>query len=173
MSLQPTLVPSPEKLVAEHKLLRLLAPELIEQIQRHHLHSNYIIARNDQLYLSLEHITDAKQREYYYQLIQCYQIGRKVNLRTLPSELQQILHSDLVPPSLFWGSLMVGAVAGLIVGVLAMAIGMLLLNVTAVTLGRNAETFNLQAPTIIFVFFAALGWSLASVVIWRRWKKQS
>jgi hypothetical protein len=64
-----------------------------------------------------------------------------------------------------------GGAVGLVIGVMAMAIGMLFWNAAAVTLNvADPEVFTVQVPIIIFVFFAALGWIAASFIAWRRMK---
>ena len=156
--------------IADYKLLRIFTPELKRRIQLHHLHSPYVVEYKQQVFLSLEHIVDAQKRAFYYRQIQCYQMDQEVDLAILPIELQQILHPDLMPPPLFWGPLIVGAIVGLIVGVLAMAIGMLFVNATAVPFGNSTDTINLQIPIITFVFSAAIGWIVTSMIVWRRWK---
>lgn len=160
-----------DKLIAEHKLLRILTPELKRRIKQFYQHSPWVVEVDNQLYLSLGQIADQKQRAYFYQLIQCYQAGQEVDLATLPGELQQLLHPDRIPPPLFWGSFIVGGIVGLIVGVTTMAIGMLFVNVTAVTSGDPNQVFNLQTPIVIFVFSGAISWILTSVIAWRYWKK--
>lgn len=156
--------------IAEYKLLRILDPELQRRIQLYYLHSPYVIEYKQQIFLSLEHIPDVQQRIFYYQQIQCYQMDQEMDLATLPGELQQILHPDLMPPPIFWGPLILGAVVGLVVGVLAMAVGMLFVNATAVNFGHNTDTINLQVPIIIFVFFSGVGWMVTSFIFWRRWR---
>ena len=133
-----------DKLIAEHKLLRILSPDVSQQIKSHR-RSPYVIEYDKQIYLSLEHILDDKQRQYYYQAIQRHQAGQNVDLMTLPHELQRILQPNLVPPTRFWEPLIIGGIVGLVIGVLAMAVGTLFLNVTAVTL----ETATLSDPSQI------------------------
>lgn len=170
MSPQPISPNHLDSLITEFKLLRILSPELKVHIRSHQAHSRFVLVYENELYLSLEHLSDVKQRQYFYQLIQQHQTGIEVDLSVLPGELQQILRPDMAPAPLFWGPLIVGAAVGLVIGVLAMALGMLFMNVTAVTLGNPLEPFSLQVPIIIFVFFAAIGWAVTSMIVWRRWK---
>jgi hypothetical protein len=124
--------------------------------------SYLLVSHDNQLYLSLEHIDNDKEREYFYRLIQRYQTGQEVNLSTLPPEFQRLLQPGLQPQANFWGPLIIGGVVGLVVGVTAMALSMLILNIMSVTLNNSAvAAFNLQVPTIIFVIFSALGWFVA------------
>jgi hypothetical protein len=170
--LSQTLTPNRlETLIAECKLLRILKPQLRDHIRRFQGHSPFVVQFNEELYLSLQHVEDNKQREYYYQLIQRFQSGEEVNLLILPQELQRILQPDAIEQPLFWGPLILGGAVGLVIGVMAMAIGMLFWNAAAVTLNvADPEVVTVQVPIIIFVFFAALGWIAASFIAWRRMK---
>ena len=168
------LLPSPpvDELVAEYKLLRILTPKLKHQVSINQPRSYYVVEHDDHLYLSLEHIHEERQRATVYQLIQAYQAGQDVDFQALPVELQMILQPEAVPPPLFWGPLIIGGIVGVVIGVVAMAIGMLFLNVTAVTFDSTniPDSFGLQIPIIIFVFFAAFGWATSSWIVWRRLK---
>jgi hypothetical protein len=160
-----------EMLIAEHKLLCILKPQLRNWIRQYQGHNPFVVQYDNQIYLSLAHIEDKKQREYYYQLIQCYQSGQEVNLITLPVEFQRILQPESQPQPLFWGPLILGGIVGLAAGVLAMAVSMLFWNATAVTFGTaEPELFNVQVPALIFVFFAAFGWAVTSFIAWHRMK---
>lgn len=162
-----------DKLVADYKLLRILTPSLKKQVEKYQSEHHLVIEHGNQLYLSLEHIADQKQREHVYQLIQRHQIGQPVELSVLPGELQDILQPGGRRTPLFWGPFLVGGVVGLIIGVLMMAVGTLFMNVSAVTLNAAAtpEPINLQIPTIIFVFFAAFSWIITSWFAWLRVKR--
>lgn len=162
-----------DTLIADCKLLRILTPEMRKQIQLHQQDNQFVVEHGNQLYLSLEHIADKKQRTYFYRLIQRYQLGQKVELGVLPSEIREIIQSDRPTPALFWGPLILGGVVGLVVGVLMMAIGVLFLNVTAVSFNAasSPESFNLQIPTMLFVCFTAFSWLITSWFAWHRIKK--
>lgn len=160
-----------EMLIAECKLLCILQPQLRNRISQSQENSPFVVQHGNQVYLSLEHIEEHKEREYYYQLIQRFQSGQEVNLVTLPIELQRILQPESYPQPFFWGPLILGGGVGLAVGVLGMAVGMLFWNATAVTFGTaDPEVFNVQVPTLIFVLFSAVGWAATSFIAWRRMK---
>lgn len=170
-SLSPTHL---ETLIAECRLLRILDPQLKKRIRQYQGINPFVVQYSNELYLSLEHVEDHRQRQYYYQLIQLYQSGQEVNLITLPVELQRILQPDVQSRPLFWGPLILGGFVGLVIGVLAMALGMLFWNAAAFTLdAAEPDVFNMQVPTLMFVLFAALGWAAASFVAWRRMKALS
>lgn len=160
-----------ETLIAECKLLRILNPQLRDRIRQFQGQSDFVVQFNDEVYISLQHVEDNKQRKYYYQLIQRYQSGEQVSLLTLPPELHRIFQPNAKTQPLFWGPLILGGAVGLVIGVMAMAIGMLFWNATAVTFDvADPEVFTVQVPIIIFVFFAAMGWIATSFIAWRRLK---
>jgi hypothetical protein len=163
-----------ESLIAECKLLRILNPQLKSRIRQHQGHSPYLIQYDNEIYLSLQHIEEQKERQYYYRLIQRYQSDQAVDLRTLPGELQQILQPDIYPQPFFWAPLILGGVVGLVLGVLGMAVGMLFWNASTFTFGNSdPELINIQIPTLTFVFFSAFGWIITSFFAWRRLKKNA
>jgi hypothetical protein len=162
-----------EQLVQDNRLLRILRPNLQKAIERaaaaHREASHYLVRCEGQLYLSFDSISDAAQRRYIYHLVHQYQLGENVDLRPLPPPLRQLLQPGLTRTGRLLGSLLISAFVGLIIGVLAMAVGLLAL--TGTGLLANVATMRLaglEMTAVLFVVFGALGWAGGTIVTWHK-----
>lgn len=159
------------QLVEENKLLRILRPDLRQKLRQIWTRSQgrnpYIIENGEHIYLSLADIRDDRERQHLYHLVQRYQTGEHVNLNPLPSPLRQLIQPELTQASRFLGALLFGALGGIVIGVFALAIGILILATTAVTIGLRLAN-EVQLTSFIFVTFSALGWVAATTYFWRR-----
>lgn len=161
-----------EKLVQESRLLRVLQPSLQATIERaaaaHDTASQYIVESEGQLYLSFDTIPDDTERQQIYQLIQRYQLGENINLSSLPSPLRQLLQPSLTKAGRLLGSILIGAFVGLVIGILALALSMLLLNATGLLPGiLPLRLASIEITAVIFVVFGSLGWVAAAVILYR------
>ncbi len=69
----------------------------------------------------------------------------------------------------FWSALVLGAAAGIFIGLLGMAIAILMLGVLSLGLPDiSFKIAGLSATAVAFVVFCALGWAGASLFIWRK-----
>ena len=158
-----------EQLISEKKLLRILQPELKQKVAQANPQGPYIVCNESHLYFSLEHIGDPKRREQVYHLIQRHQVGDVINQAAIPIEFQPFFDDRWTNRTIFWLALIIGGAGGIIMGVLAMAIGTLFLNMTAITLGREAfDPTGVQITAVIFVLFAAVGWLVTSLITWHK-----
>ncbi|MCA9935070.1 MAG: hypothetical protein H6662_08805 [Ardenticatenaceae bacterium] len=162
-----------DQLVSERKLLRILHPEVQMQV-RHMLDEKaesrqYVIENGEQLYLSFEHVEDSQQRNYFYRLIQRYQSGERVSLRALPPALQQLLQPELTRFGYTVGAMLVGAVAGIGIGILAMAATILVTNVVEWVTGYATTKFaGMEVTAVTFVVFSIVGWVAIGILAWNK-----
>ena len=65
--------------------------------------------------------------------------------------------------------LILGGAAGIIAGILAMAVSVLIVFAVELFLGKTFDVFgDMQITAVSFVIFAVLGWMVATPVIWSR-----
>jgi hypothetical protein len=162
-----------ERLVAEEKLLRILCPDLQNQVQQavktQHEGSEYVLEHNGHLYISCAQIEDPDKRKQTYHLLQRYQLGERVSLTRLPPELQQILQPQLTPTGRFLGSLLMGGGVGIICGVLAMSIAILLTISSDWINEQPMLAFSGMGFTAVtFIVFSIMGWAAGAFIAWRR-----
>ena len=167
-----------EKLVDEGKLLRLLRSDLIDRVKkgmsRQEDACRFVVQDEEQLYLTFDAIEDAQERQRIYTLIQQYQLGQHVNLRTLPITLRRLLEPELTGLGRFLGALILGAIAGIGIGIMAMAICILVINLIEFFTNPVALEFGgVGISATVFVIFCALGWAAASVLSWHKLKQLS
>lgn len=159
-------------LIAEEKLLRLLRPDVIATVRRalqQHDVQDDVIVNGDELYLSFLAIGDAAQRQHLYRLIQRHQMGERVNLDMLPGHLRRLLQPELTGMGRLLGALLLGASGGIIIGVLAMAISILLVNLLDLLIGSIRNEFaGMGITAVTFVVFSFLGWGASTMIAWRR-----
>lgn len=168
-----------DSLVAEEKLLRILRPDVREQVwqslRRSSEAQQYVVVNGGHLYISLAHIGDEAERDRFYRLIQRHQSGEEVDLQLLPQPIRQILQPELTRFGQFLGGLLLGLVAGIVMGLLGMALVVVLRS--AVEGFVNQEIRPLQAidlTAVSFIVFTCVGWVAAAVVAWRNpqlWQK--
>ncbi|MBE2198312.1 MAG: hypothetical protein IAE79_06850 [Anaerolinea sp.] len=172
-TMNPYSVVEIEHLIAEGKLLRLLQPDIkatVEKaLQQHDEARAYVVENGNELYLSFLTIQDTQQRERIYQLVQRYQTGEQINLSVLPVYLKQLLQPELTGVGRLLGAVLLGAFAGVAVGILAMAVSTLALNLLGLVMDQvSVEFAGMRITAVIFIIFSALGWTAGAIIAWRR-----
>lgn len=172
-TMNPYSVVEIEHLIAEGKLLRLLQPDIKATVEKAlHQHDDaraYVVENGNELYLSFVTIQDTQQRERIYQLVQRYQTGEQINLSVLPVYLKQLLQPELTGVGRLLGAVLLGAFAGVVVGILAMAVSTLALNLLGLVMDQvSVEFAGMRITAVIFIIFSALGWGAGAIIAWRR-----
>ncbi len=162
-----------EYLLKEKKMVRILRADLKARIavllMEHEELRPFIIRNENEFYLNLTSIADPKKRRQIYNLLQRYQLGESVSLNLLPPPLQPLVHTQTSPTSRILGIIIMGSVAGVISGVLAMAIGILAAAAFELATGvRTSGLAGIETTAIFFILFGALGWLFSAVFLWRR-----
>ena len=71
--------------------------------------------------------------------------------------------------SRFMGALILGALAGVFVGLLAMALAILIFGILRLFLPDSAfQLAGMSATAVIFVIFCALGWVGGTMLVWHK-----
>lgn len=153
-------------LLHQRKLLRILQPSLRQQIEEairlEPALKSYILQHQAEIYLSLESIGDPQQRTQLYDIIQGYQIDANVDLRKLPTGLRACLQPQKQRQGRLIGALAVGLVAGILLGLMGIAVGVL---ATAV-FGLGNESTSAMVPVATFITCYALGWAAVTYYLW-------
>lgn len=162
-----------DHLVAEGKLLRLLQPDVKETVARalrqHDRARTYVVENEGELYLSFHTIEDEQQRQRIYQLIQRHQSGERVNLNALPDHLKQLLQPEFTWTGRLLGAVLLGALGGVALGILAMAVSILIFNVLGLFMDQVVFEFEGMGLTAVtFIIFSTLGWAAGAILAWRR-----
>jgi hypothetical protein len=162
--------------VTAHTVVRVLQPALAEQLQsrlhKEPLLSEYIIYQDKQIYLSLQHIQDSRERDQIYQQIMAFQIRREGegNLRQLPSPFREMLAPQYQQMWNLLKSFAIGGIVGIVVGILAMAVVALGITVGVVT---EETGIGLGLSAISFLVFAVLGSLGSSILVWKQLNQSS
>lgn len=147
-------------------LVRILQPSLQKQIESSIKLTPelqpYILYFQGNLYLSLESVS-VSQRETVYDVIQNYQIDESVSLQTVPASLRACLQSSRNRRGRFMGAVAIGAVLGIILGLMGMAVGVLVLSV----IGLTDDVVGMAVTAVTFVACCAVGWFVATYYLWR------
>lgn len=171
-----------QSLIAEGKLLRILRPDLRENIQHliqvnasdnpHVVNHNvdHVVVHQGEIYLSFQGIDDPRQRERIYHLVQQLQAGGAINAALLPAPLRAILEPGQVRRNRLAAALVLCAVTGVVSGVVAMAISVLATTVLSTPAGHFA---GMDITAVVFVVFCVLGWFTSAVAVWARFKPPS
>jgi hypothetical protein len=161
-------------LVQDKQLLRILQPHLCQKIelaiQKHPDKRVYVVQDQDRIYLCLRSIQDRQQRALAYDLVQRFQIGEPVDLRTLPEALRLLVQPENSHRGTIFGALFLGAAIGIICGVLGLAVSALLVAI----FGDVENAFvGVQLTAVSFILCSVLGWSGATFYIWHKQKDKS
>ncbi|MCA9972725.1 MAG: hypothetical protein KC425_21045 [Anaerolineales bacterium] len=165
--------PDVDQLLAEDRLLRVLTPALQALITKT-LTTNtegaqHLMQCNGTLYFSFVDVADAQERTRLVNLLRRYQLGEPVTLDALPAELRRLVQPNLTQTGRLLGAVLMGAVAGFVVGVLAMAICILLINILELLSSAIIlEIAGMGITAVTFIIFSTLGWAAATLVAWRR-----
>ncbi len=168
-----------DSLVAEEKLLRILRPDVREQVWQSLGRSNevqqYVVVNGGHLYISLAHIGDEAERDRFYRLIQRHQSGEKVDLHLLPQPICQILQPELTCFGRFLGGVLLGLVVGIGTGLLAMALVVVLRSAVEGLVSQEIRPLQaIDVTAVSFIVFTCVGWGTAAVVAWlnpQLWQK--
>jgi len=157
-----------EHLLSQKKALRVLQPALRQQIEQgtrqNPALASYVFYHQGELYLSLASIGNAQRRAQTYDLIQRYQIDPAVNLHKVPAGLRMCLQPKQNRESWRMGAVAMGAMAGILFGVMGMAIEILM---TAV-FGFSETNSGATMTAVTFVTCWALGWAATTYYLWRK-----
>lgn len=163
-----------QSLIAEGKLLRILRPDLRENIQ-HLIQVNasdnpHVVVHQGEIYLSFQGIDDSGQRELVYHLVQQLQAGAVIDTALLPAPLRAILEPGHVRRSRLAGAFVLCVLIGVASGVIALAISVLATTVLDMPVAYFA---GMEVTAIVFVVFCVLGWFTSAVIVWARFKLPS
>jgi hypothetical protein len=114
--------------------------------------------------LSLASVNNAQRRAQTYDLIQRYQIDPEVDLHKIPAGLRMCLQPEQNRESWRMGAIAIGALAGILFGVMGMAIEIL---ITAV-IGLNETNSGATMTAVTFVTCWALGWAAVTYYLCRK-----
>jgi len=162
-----------DQLISEGILLRILRPDVQLQV-RHTLEQRvesrqYVVQNGEQLYISFAHVEDSQQRNYFYRLIQRYQSGEQVNLKMLPPVLQEMLQPELTRYGRVIGAMMMGAVAGIAIGILAMAAAILVTNTVEWITGHTITQYmGMEVTAVAFIVCSIVGWAIFGILAWNK-----
>ncbi len=162
------------RLEDEEKLLRVLQPDILRRIKQCQATSRqkiepFVVENNEAVYFSLSDVKDTKQRHQFVQKIQQWQMGVDVDLSGLPRPLHQLLQPHRALSQRLMRVLVLGAVAGTIAGVFAMAMSIIIIATAELALGISLDAFgDMQITAVAFVIFAVLGWMAATPLLWHR-----
>ncbi len=159
-----------DSLVSENKLLRILQPAIEEQVKqdwRRNKPSPCVVEYDGHLYISLSQVEDEAKRKYFYRLIQQHQTGERVNLKELPQPIQHILEPELTQAGRMMGAILLGSVAGIVVGILGLALTIFVVNgITWLTSRSFGQIAGMELPAVSFVVFTFVGWAAAGFLAW-------
>lgn len=156
-----------ERLLAERLILRILQPALQKQIEQSIKHdpeaAAFIFLYEGQMYLSLESIPQEEKRNEVYATIQRFQVDENANLSQIPSNLRGYLQTSKERRGRFIAAIALGAVLGVVLGLMGMAIGVLVLSMT----GLTDSVAGIGITAVTFIACCTLGWFLATYYLWR------
>lgn len=146
--------------------MRIMKPALIEKMKTavsYHTNHPHILQFNGHFYLTLHQIRSDQQREYVFHLLRKMQIGEEVDLTRLPGSLRQIFQSNASPAQTLTGSMTVSLLIGMVCGLVAMAIGVLILTVSG---HASIGATGMQPTAVIFIIASVICWLIATLTIW-------
>lgn len=160
-------IPELTLLLEQRKVVRILQPGVRHQVEESLRLDpslwNYVTQYQGEMYLSLENVSNAQRRAQIYDLVQAYQIDpTAVDLQRVPKELRACLQPGKTRQGRLIGAVAFGVVAGVLFGLMGMAVGVL---VTAV-LGLADENVVMTVTGMTFVTCCALGWATAAYYLW-------
>lgn len=166
---QPSVMESNiDLLIEQHQVVRILQPGLRRQVEETVRLTpslgNYAFDYRGELYLSLMSIGDVKRRAQIYDLIQRFQIDQNVELDKVPRGLRACLQAEKYRQGRLMGAVALGAVIGVMLGLIGLALSVLF---TAV-LGP-AESRWEMVTAVAFVVCCVLGWAAATYYLWYKY----
>ncbi len=162
------------RLEQEGQLLRVLRTDLKEHIE-HVLNVSpnkahpFVTVSGEQVYLSFASLHTKEQRQEAHELLRRCQLGADVDLSRLPPDLQQLIQPACTQPQRLLRSLLIAVILGIVIGVLAMAITVLVISALKSILHVSLDELGgVRITAVSFVLFAVLGWMGSAVYFWRR-----
>ncbi len=165
------------RLEKEGVLLRVLKPSVQKRIRhvltsRHHEAHAYVVVSGDQMFISVAHVGNDRERKQILDMIRQCQIGSRVDLSGLPAPLRHLLEPDCVESRRLSRVAVLSGFTGVLLGILAMAISIPLIAAVELVLHAPLHEFGgMQITAVAFVIFTVLGWMLSAVFFARRIKK--
>ncbi|HRQ37455.1 MAG TPA: hypothetical protein PLD25_06025 [Chloroflexota bacterium] len=155
-------------LLEQRQVVRILQPALRQQVEQaiqvNPSLNSYVWSHQGELYLLLTSINDANRRGQIYDLIQRYQIDPSTNLDMAPRGLRACLQTQSHRQGRRMGAFALGAVVGVMLGLIGMALSVL---VTAVW-GLGGIAWE-RVTAVTFVVCLALGWAAATYYLWYKY----
>ncbi len=184
-SKQFQMVTNLQQLIDKKQVLRIMQPELIECVKvvcnrprskwqlgsqaetavSHPNHHPNILRINGAYYFSLHTIRNEQQRKQIFHLLKRLQIGENIDVSRLPRTFQQIIQLDQKVSNPLFGSMTLSLVIGVLLGLCAMAIGILFMTIAGTS---TVGIAGVQKAPIIFVVATFIGWLIATAVIWAK-----
>lgn len=157
-----------EALLEERQVVRILQPTLRRQveeaIQLNPALNQYVLSSQGEIYLKLNSIPNPQRRGQFYDLVQRYQIDPDVNLEKLPNGLRACLQAKTHRQGRLMGAIVLGALAGILLGLIGMALSVLLTSMVGL-----AHVPWEMVTAITFVVCLALGWAAATYYLWYKY----
>ncbi|MCP4419112.1 MAG: hypothetical protein GY805_21055 [Chloroflexi bacterium] len=151
-----------EQLLITQPVLRakMLKARLVNEVS-----ADCVIQRGEHVYFSLHGVADETQRKELAWAVSCLQMGATIPPQHLPDPLRTVLLAAEVGSSPLLKSLLVGALSGVVGGVLMMAMAGLVMTVLDV----QAESYvRFLATAVTFILSATIIGCIVSVFFWRR-----
>lgn len=160
-----------ELLLEQRQVVRILQPSLRYQVEEAvqvnpSLH-RYVLPYQGELYLLLTGISDAQRRGQIYDLVQRYQIDPTTELDKVPNGLRACLQAQKHRQARLMGAFALGALVGVLLGLIGMALSVLATAVLGLADGADGTWEMITAVT--FVVCSALGWAAATYYLWYKY----
>lgn len=156
-----------EQLLDERFIVRILQPSLQKQIEQSIKYdpeaASFIFTYEDQMYLSLKSIASEEKRQEVYNIIQRFQIDENINLQEIPAGLRGYLQTSKERRGRFIVAIGLGALSGVMLGLMGMAIGVLILSI----FGLINDGVGIAIPVVAFIACCTLGWFFATYYLWQ------
>ncbi|MFQ5398392.1 MAG: hypothetical protein ACE5E7_02215 [Anaerolineae bacterium] len=162
------------QLVQDGSLFRILNPSLAQQLEQmitdsHGRNHPLIIKLEGMVFVSLQTLQDERERRRVSHLLQRFQLGDDVVLASLPDPLRRVLQPESSQTVGFMRALVLGGLAAVAFGVLAMAISIQLIAVFELFTGIRTDAFaGMEITAVTFVIFSTAGWLFSTALFWRR-----
>ena len=142
-----------------------MQPELLQKVKTavsQHAHHPHIFQHNGQYYLTLHQIRSDNLRERTFHLLRKMQIGEDIDLAKLPVSIRRIIHPHSTPVRSLTSNLTMSIAIGMMLGLMAMAIGMLFVTIFGST---GMSNNGIQTTSIIFVVSCVISWLVTTAIL--------
>lgn len=167
----PQRVTSPlqvEQLVDDKQIIRILQPELLQRLSERNENGHLtgpFITFHGQLFLSLQKIRNAEERERVFYLLRDYQLGNKINMSMLPRSIRAALTGQPTKSELNTKNMLLGLLGGALVGVFSLVLCLFISTISGSTLVSGN---GMQIAMIAFSVGTLLGSIGTSFLLWQR-----